>query len=138
MGLSLISYRIYQKPYSSIFNSVVYPAGWHVPDFIKFDDEDPRTMWEHVSQYLAKVGEASSVEALHVRLFSLSLTGTAFAWFSSLPSYSIYGWEPLKWKFHEHFYSGTSEAKLADLTSIRQAHNESISDDFKRFKEIKN
>jgi hypothetical protein len=71
-------------------------------------------------------------------LFSLSLTGTAFAWFSSLPTHSIYGREPLEQKFHEHFYSSTSEAKLADLTSVRQTRDESVLDYFKRFKEIKN
>jgi hypothetical protein len=71
-------------------------------------------------------------------LFSLSLTGITFAWFSSLPAYSIYGWEPLEQKFHEYFYSRTSEGKLTNLTSVRQAHDESISDYFKRFKEIKN
>jgi hypothetical protein len=52
---------------------------WHVPDFIKFDGKGSRTMQGHVSQYLAQLGEASSIEALHVRLFSLSLTGNAFA-----------------------------------------------------------
>jgi hypothetical protein len=78
MGLSPISHRIYQKPYSSIFDSVAYPAGWHVPDFTKFDGEGSRTTWELVSQYLAQLGEAGSVEALHIRLFSLSLTGTTF------------------------------------------------------------
>jgi hypothetical protein len=66
------------------------------------------------------------------------LTGTAFAWFSTLPAYSIYGWEPLEQKFHEHFYSGTSEAKLANLTPVRQACDESVLDYFKWFKEIKN
>jgi hypothetical protein len=91
-----------------------------------------------VSQYLAQLGEAGSVEALRVQLFSLSLTGTTFAWFSLLPTHSIYGWELLERKFHEHFYSGTSEAKLADLTSIRQTRDESVLDYFKRFKEIKN
>jgi hypothetical protein len=91
-----------------------------------------------VSQYLAQLGEAGSIEALHARLFSLSLTRTAFVWFSSLPAHSIYGWESLERKFHEHFYSGTSEAKLADLTLVRQARDESASNYFKRFKEIKN
>jgi hypothetical protein len=119
MGLSPISYKIYQKSYPSIFDLVAYPAGWHVPDFIKFDGEGSRTTWEHVNRYLAQLGEVSSIEVLRVQVFSLSFTGTAFAWFSSLPAYSIYGWEPLKRKFHEHFYSGNSEAKLADLTSVR-------------------
>jgi hypothetical protein len=82
MGLTPISDRTYQKPYSSNFVSVVYPAGCCVPDFIKFDGEGSRTPWEHVSQYLAQLGEIGSAEALHVRFFSLSLTRTTFSWFS--------------------------------------------------------
>jgi hypothetical protein len=66
MGLSLISHKIYQKPYPSIFDSVAYPTGWHVLDCIKIDSEGSQTMWEHVSQYLAQLGEASSIELLHV------------------------------------------------------------------------
>jgi hypothetical protein len=124
--------------YPSIIDSVAYPTGWRVPDFSKFDSEGSRTTWEHVSQYLAQLGEVGSIEALRVRLFSLSLTRTAFAWFSSLPTHSIYGWEPLEQKFYEHFYSGTSEAKLVDLTLVRQTHDESVSDYFKGFIEIKN
>jgi hypothetical protein len=45
MGLSPISHRIYQKLYPSIFDSVAYPVGWHVPDFSTFDGEGSRTMW---------------------------------------------------------------------------------------------
>jgi hypothetical protein len=138
LGLSPISHRIYQKLYPSIFNLVACLAGWQVPDFTKFDGEGSHTTWEHVSQYLSQLGEAGFVEALRIRLFSLSLTRTAFVWFSSLPAHSIYGWEPLERKFHEHFYSGTSEAKFAELTSVRQSHDESVLDYFKRFKEIKN
>jgi hypothetical protein len=137
LGFSPISHKIYQKQYPSIFDSVAYPAGWRVPNFIKFYGKVSHTTWEHVSQYLAQLGEASSIEALHVWLFSLSLTGTAFAWFSSRPSYSIYRWEPLKWKFHEHFYSSISEAKLADLTTLdKHAMNQFwiISNDSKKVK----
>jgi len=79
-----------------------------------------------------------TIEALRGRLFSLSLTRTAFAWFSSLTPNSIKGWEPLEHKFYEHFYSGTNEAKLLDLTSVRQTRDESVVEYFKRFKEIKN
>jgi hypothetical protein len=35
-------------------------------------------------KYTAQLGEAGTYNSLKVRLFSLSLTGTAFAWFSSL------------------------------------------------------
>ena len=65
---------------------------------------------------MAQLGEASSSDALRVRLFSLSLTGTAFSWFSSLPPNSVRSWNELEQKFHDHFYSGVNEAKLTDLT----------------------
>jgi hypothetical protein len=55
---------MYQKPYPSILNLVAYPTGWHVPDFSKFDGEGSRITWEHVSQYLAQLGEAGSIEAI--------------------------------------------------------------------------
>ena len=71
-------------------------------------------------------------------MFSLSLTGTAFSWFSSLAPNSIRSWDELEQKFHNHFYSGDNKTKLTDLTSVRQGRDESIHEYFKRFKDIKN
>ena len=71
-------------------------------------------------------------------MFSLSLTGTAFSWFSALHPNSVRSWNELEQKFHDHFYSGNNEAKLTDLTSVKQTRDESVSDYFKRFKEVKN
>ena len=90
-----------------------------------------------ISQYVAQLGEASSNNSLRVRLFSLSLTGTVFSWFSSLPPNSVRSWNELEQKFYDHFYSGDNEAKLIDLTSARQNRDEAVSDYFKRFKETK-
>jgi hypothetical protein len=73
-----------------------------------------------------------------VRLFSLSLTDTAFAWFSSLAPCSIISWDILEHKFHDHFYSGSIQLKLTDLTSVRQGGDETVSAYIKRFKETKN
>jgi hypothetical protein len=70
-------------------------------------------------------------------LFSLSLTGTAFAWFSSLAPNSIDSWDQLEQKFHDHFFSGSYQIKLTDLTSVRQSKEESVYDYLKRFKEVK-
>jgi hypothetical protein len=81
--------RVYQKSYPSHFHLVPYPVGWRTLNFVKFNGEDNRTMLEHVSQYLAQLGEVSSIDALKVCLFSLSLTGTAFSWFSSLSPNSM-------------------------------------------------
>ena len=86
---------------------------------------------------MAQHGEASSSNSLRVRLFSLSLTGTTFSWFASLPN-SVQSWNELEQKFHDHFYNGDNEAKIIDLTSVRQGRDESVSDYFKRFKDIKN
>jgi hypothetical protein len=97
--------HVYQKPYPSHFDLVPYLMGWRTPDFVKFNGEDNRTTWEHVSQYLAQLGEGGSIDALKVRLFSLLLTGPAFSWFSSLSPNSIDSWEQLECKFHDHFYS---------------------------------
>jgi hypothetical protein len=129
---------VYQKSYPSHFDLVPYPMGWHTPDFVKFNGEDNRTTWEHVSQYLAQLGKVGSVDALKVRLFSLSLTGTAFSWFSSLSPNSIDSWEQLEHKFHDQFYSPENELKLSDLTSVRQSHDESVSDYIRRFRDTKN
>ena len=87
---------------------------------------------------MAQLGEASSSNSLRVRLFSLSLTGTAFSWFSALPPNLVRSWNELEQKFHDHFYSGDNETKLTDLTSVRHGRDESIQEYFKKFKDIKN
>jgi hypothetical protein len=122
LGLDMGKSRLYQKPYSDDLDLVSYPVGWRVPDFIKFSGDDNRTTWEFNC----------------VRLFSLSLIGTSFSWFYSLPPNSVHSWNELEQKFHDHFYSGDNEAKLTDLTSFRQGRDESIMDYFKRFKDVKN
>jgi hypothetical protein len=72
-----------------------------------------------------------------VCLFSLPLTDTAFAWFSSLSLGSIISWDMLERKFHDHFYCGSMKLKLTDLTSVRQGMDETVSANIKRFKETK-
>ena len=89
LGIDMGGSRLYQKPYPPEFDFVSYPAGWRIPEFVKFNGDDSHTTWEHVSQYVLQLGEAGLNDALHVRLFSLSLTGTAFSWFSSLVLRSI-------------------------------------------------
>jgi hypothetical protein len=77
-------------------------------------------------------------EAFHVRLFPLSLTGAAFAWYVALPPNSINFWNDFEIKFHEHFFSGEYELGLADLASIRQGHEESINDYIRRIWDTRN
>jgi hypothetical protein len=79
LGVDMGRSCLYQKPYPDDFDLVSYPVGWRVSDFIKFSGDDNRTTWEHICQYVAQLGEASSSNALRVHLFSLSLTGIAFS-----------------------------------------------------------
>ena len=104
-GINPSKNQLYQRLYPDALDLVPYPTGWHVPDFVKFSGDDNRSTWEHINQYVAQLGEASSSNALRVRLFSLSLTGTALSWFSSLSPNSVRSWNELEQKFHDHFYS---------------------------------
>jgi hypothetical protein len=94
--------------------------------------------YEHVSQFLAQCGEASAIDALRVRLFPLSLSGSTFTRFSSLPYNSVQSWANLEKQFHKYFYSANHEMKLSDLTAIMQRHDESVPDYIQRFKDMRN
>ena len=87
LGVGMGTSRLYQKPYPAEFDLVSFPAGWCVPNFLKFSGDDNRAPWEHIDQYILQLGKAGF--HLRIRLFSLSLTGTAFSLFSSLAPNSI-------------------------------------------------
>lgn len=93
--------RKYQRPYPVHFDLAPYP--FSLPYFVKFSGENSETPWEHVTRYLAQLGEASSVEAFKVRLFDLSLTGAALWWYSSLPPNSVHAWSQLEHQFYYRF-----------------------------------
>jgi hypothetical protein len=130
--------NLYRHPYPEWFERVPLPNRYKVPDFSKFSGQDSVSTHEHVSQFLAQYGEASAVDALRVRLFPLSLSGSAFTWFSSLSYNSVQGWVDLEKQFHSYFYSGTHEMKLSDLTAVRQRHNETVQDYIQRFRDMRN
>jgi hypothetical protein len=66
-----------------------------------------------------QLGEALSEEAFKVRYFPMSLMGPTFQWFSSLPPQSVSTWRELERKFHAHYFSGSTEKKLIDLTTLK-------------------
>jgi hypothetical protein len=84
-----------------------------------------------------QLGEASADEAFRIRYFPLSLTGPAFTWFASFPAQSICSWKDLEQKFHAHYFIGSNEKKLIDLTTLRQRHNETPMEFLRRFRETK-
>lgn len=81
--------RVYKKPYPDYYDNVTFPHNYRVPEFTMFSGEDGKTTWEHVGQFLAQCGESNS-DTFKLCLFSLSLSGNAFTWFTSLPANSIH------------------------------------------------
>jgi hypothetical protein len=71
-------------------------------------------------------------------MFPLSLSGTAFTWFTSLAPNSIFTWAQLEQKIHEYFYSGDTDLRLSHLTVIKQKHNEPAADYIRRFRDTRN
>ncbi|XP_066168771.1 uncharacterized protein [Oryza sativa Japonica Group] len=129
---------LYRQPYPEWFERVPLPNRFKVPDFSKFSGQEDVSTYEHISRFLAQCGEASAVDTLRVRLFRLSLSGSAFTWFSSLPYGSINSWANLAKQFHSYFYSGVHEMKLSDLIAIKQRHDEPVHEYIQRFREMRN
>jgi hypothetical protein len=128
---------VYQKPYPDYYDQLPYPRGYRVPEFSKFSGEDGKTTLEHVGQFILQCGEASANDALRLKLFSLSLSGTAFTWFTSLAANSIFTCAQLEQKFHEYFYSGDTKLRSSHLTVIKQKHNEPLTNYIRRFRDTR-
>jgi hypothetical protein len=124
--------------YPDYYNQLPYPRGYRVPKFSKFIGEDGNTTLEHVGQFILQYGEASANDALKLKIFSLSLSGTAFTWFTSLAPNSIFTWAQLEQNFCEYFYSGDTEVRLSHLTAIKQKHNEHATEYIRRFNDTRN
>jgi hypothetical protein len=60
-----------------------------VPNFATFTRDDARTTYEHIGQFLAQVNDTGITGMHKIRLFPLSLSGTAFNWFTFLAPNSI-------------------------------------------------
>ena len=83
---------MYKNPYPLAYNQIPHPHKYKMPDFTKFSGQGEVSTMEHVNRFLLQLGEAGNHDALRVRLFSLSLSGSACAWFTTLPTNSILYW----------------------------------------------
>jgi hypothetical protein len=124
--------HVYTPPFPEWYNRVKAPM-----DLMKFSGQDDTSNMEHKARYLMQLGEASADEAFRIRYFPLSLTGPTFTWFTSLPAHSICSWKDLDQKFHAHYFIGSNEKKLIDLTTMRQRNNEIPMEFLRRFRETK-
>jgi hypothetical protein len=127
------SARAYQKPYREYYDTIPYPRGFRMPDFAKFNEDDSKTTYEHIGQFLAHINDMGMADVHKIMLFPLSLSGMTFNWFTSLAPNSIDTWPSLEQKFHEYFYNGEVEMRIFDLTAVRQKYNEIVLEYLKRF-----
>jgi hypothetical protein len=110
-----------------------------VPNFVKFTGDDAKTTYEHVGQFLVQVSDTRITDMHKVKLFSLSLSGMAFNWFTSFaPPNSVSTWAGLEEQSHECFYNGATELKLLGLTTVRQKYTESTTEYVKHFRDTRN
>jgi hypothetical protein len=124
---------VYQKSYPNYYDQLLYSRGYIITKFSKFSGEDGKITLELVGQFILQCGESSANDALKLRMFSLSLAGTTFTWFTSLAPNFIFNWAQLEQKFHEYFSSDDTELRLSHLTDIKQKQNEPITDYIMRF-----
>jgi hypothetical protein len=129
---------MYMTPYRSGYDQIPFPPRFKVPNFTKFSRQDETSTMEHITRFIIQCGEARNVDALRIRLFSSSLSGPVFSWFTSLPVNSIIKWSDLEQQFHNYFFSGINEMKITDLTRLKQRNNETIAGFVQRFREVRN
>jgi hypothetical protein len=128
----------YTPPLPKCYYTVILPPRVKPPtEFTKFSGQDNTSTTEHIACYLMQLGEASSDEAFRVRYLPMSLTGSAFQWFTSLPPQSVGTWRELERKFLAHYFSGSTEKKLIDLTTLKQRHGETPLEFLRRFRHVK-
>jgi hypothetical protein len=71
----------YRTPYPPAYDLIPPPNRYKVPDFTKFSRQDDTSTMEHINRFIIQCGEAASRDELRVRLFSSSLSRSAFTWF---------------------------------------------------------
>jgi len=76
---------MYKTAYPPAYDQIPLPHKYKVPDFTKFLGQGDVSAVEHVNRFVMLCGEAGNQDALRVRLFSMSLSGSAIAWFTTLP-----------------------------------------------------
>jgi hypothetical protein len=129
---------IYNTPYLSGYDHIPFSPRFKVPDLTKFCRQDETSTLEHITRFIIQCGEAGNVDALRIHLFSSSLLGPTFLWFTSLPANSIIKWSDLEQQFYNCFVFGIHEMKITDRTRLKKKNDETVAGFDQRFREVAN
>ena len=91
---------MYRTPYPAAYDQLPLPHKYKLPYFTKFSGQGEVSTVEHINRFIVQCREAAQHDALKVHLFSISLSGSAFTWFTTLPANSIIYWADLEKQFH--------------------------------------
>ena len=127
----------YWTLYPPTYDLIPLPNRYKVPDFTMFSGQDDTSTMEHVNRFIIQCGEAANRDELRVRLFSSSLSGSAFTWFISLPPNSVITWADLEKQFQNYFFSGVHEKKITNLVRLKQCNDESVESFVQRLRVVK-
>ena len=73
-------------PYPPAYDQIPLPHKYKLPDFTKFSGQGEVSTVENINKFIMQCGEAANQDALRVRLFSMSLLGSTFTWFTIVTS----------------------------------------------------
>jgi hypothetical protein len=93
---------------------------WWIPDFYEFSGADDKTAVEHINVYISQLGFAGKEYYMRIHNFPLSLTGIAFAWFTSLPRCTVSSWSQLEEQFYEYFGKTNEERPITIESSAKR------------------
>ena len=91
---------MYRTPYPPAYHQIPLSHKYKIPNFTKFSGQGDVSTVDNVNRFILQCGEAANQDPLRVRLFSLSLSGSSFAWFTTLPANFILYWPDLEKQFH--------------------------------------
>jgi hypothetical protein len=114
-----------------------FPPRFNVPNFTKFSGQDETSTMEHLTRFIIQCREAGNVDAFRICVFSSSLSGLAFSWFTSMPTISIIKWSDLEQLFHNYFFYGINKMNITDQTRLKQRNNETTVVFIQRFREVR-
>jgi hypothetical protein len=80
---------MYRTPYPAVYDQLPLPHKYKLPDLTKFSGQGEVSIVEHIYRFIMQCGEAAQNNTLKVCLFSMSLSGSAITWFTTLPANSI-------------------------------------------------
>ncbi|GJU19044.1 putative reverse transcriptase domain-containing protein [Tanacetum coccineum] len=106
-----------------------------------FSGSDHEDVNEHIEKVLEIVDlfhvPNVTVDQLMLRVFPISLTGTASRWLRNEPTGSIKTWEDLKTKFlNKYCLPGRTTKKMEEINNFQQEPDETLYQAWERFKEL--